>query len=78
MAVNGTYADITGDEGVFHGIDGVIPASYPACPTEAPAPTDAPAPTAPEAKESGTRVQVRPLVAMIAGSIVTMSCALFL
>ena len=55
VSVNAALADITGDEGVFHGIDGVIPAEYPSCEatetTSAPGPTAAPV-AAPAASES--------------------------
>ncbi|CAJ1935130.1 unnamed protein product [Cylindrotheca closterium] len=76
VAVNATYADIVGDEGVFHGINGIIPASYPACPTEAPAPTDAPTNDEGAADESAAT-----MVAMMAGSIMFLStfvCSCFL
>merc|ERR1719223_2183489 len=52
VTVNKNFADIKGDDGVFHGVDGIIPQTDSSCTstTEAPAPaptqeTQAPAPT---------------------------------
>lgn len=73
VSLNTAYADIAGDEGVFHGIDGVIPTTYPGCST-----TDTPA-AAPEAgSDSAASISVSSMQSLLIVVVVAVTSSMLL